>query len=271
MASAGPQASVLDAARAKRPGPRVLATVDAIEIFRARDRLGPGDTAILLAERFGVSVRAVQDIWNLRTWAKSTMGLWTAADVGTVVRRKLCESCRGAELNSIDDACGACKSTTAALVKQHKQRRSNGEPGAGSAERAGPGCCAPGVSSTSRPAAHEHKSSLVPGHEQTAACCAHSEWRGGSLFSSNSPPAPSQRSSTAPERCPAPCDGALDFFSGEKRKRSPEPAALRHNQRRIARAGAAAAIERPITFVSTAVTPGFLSLRYHETSSPLVF
>ena len=110
-------------------GPCVITTTAALEIFRARGQarvssssdmpLVPREaSSTALALKFGVSVKAVRDIWNLRTWTSVTRHLWTAADVDKFARKQLCTSCRGAKLASIDEACSACRLRTATLVDE---------------------------------------------------------------------------------------------------------------------------------------------------------
>ena len=36
--------------------------------------------AASLAEEFGITAKAIRDIWTQRTWTKTTMPFWTAAD-----------------------------------------------------------------------------------------------------------------------------------------------------------------------------------------------
>ena len=51
----------------------------AVEIFKAG---GPGakrsGVSKVLAERYGITMKAVRDIWNLRTWTRVTMPLWSS-------------------------------------------------------------------------------------------------------------------------------------------------------------------------------------------------
>ena len=55
----------------------------AIEIFKAG---GPGakrsGVSKVLAERYGITMKAVRDIWNLRTWTPVTMPLWSLEVIG---------------------------------------------------------------------------------------------------------------------------------------------------------------------------------------------
>ena len=65
--------------------------------------------ACRLGNNFGISAKAVRDIWRLRTWAHATWPLWAPEDMTKHFKKKLCVSCRDAELTSIHEACMACK------------------------------------------------------------------------------------------------------------------------------------------------------------------
>ena len=85
-----------------------ISTAEAINIFRARCphfRVAKHPTlANDLAHQFGLSPRAIRDIWNLRTWWTATMPLWTAED-WVLFRTKysetrMCESCKRQAVDS---------------------------------------------------------------------------------------------------------------------------------------------------------------------------
>ena len=46
----------------------------------------------------------MRDVWNLRTWAKTTMPFWTQADLNT----RLCKECRSRKIRSLPEACDTC-------------------------------------------------------------------------------------------------------------------------------------------------------------------
>ena len=60
--------------------------------------------AASLATQFGITAKAVRDVWNLRTWAKTTMPFWTQADLNT----RLCKECRSRKIRSLPEACDTC-------------------------------------------------------------------------------------------------------------------------------------------------------------------
>ena len=62
---------------------KVLTEEDVATIFQARLERSGGRShlASKLAERFGVASRTVRDIWNLRTWVKTTRPLWSNAEI----------------------------------------------------------------------------------------------------------------------------------------------------------------------------------------------
>jgi hypothetical protein len=59
----------------------VLGPDAVISIFRAKNEGGVRDGLVAdLADRHGITQRAIRDIWNLRTWADTTRPFWTLAD-----------------------------------------------------------------------------------------------------------------------------------------------------------------------------------------------
>ena len=62
---------------------KILTEEDVATIFQARLERSGGrcQLASKLAERFGVASRTVRDIWNLRTWVKTTRPLWSNAEI----------------------------------------------------------------------------------------------------------------------------------------------------------------------------------------------
>ena len=48
----------------------------------------------VLAEKHGITSKAVRDVWKLRTWAWVTMPYWTQDDIDTFLTKHLCASCR---------------------------------------------------------------------------------------------------------------------------------------------------------------------------------
>ena len=62
---------------------RILTEEEVTTIFQARlERSGRRcQLASKLAERFGIASRTVRDIWNLKTWVKTTRPLWSNAEI----------------------------------------------------------------------------------------------------------------------------------------------------------------------------------------------
>ena len=62
---------------------KILTEEDVATIFLARLERSGGRSHVAskLAERFGVASRTVRDIWNLRTWVKTTRPLWSNAEI----------------------------------------------------------------------------------------------------------------------------------------------------------------------------------------------
>jgi hypothetical protein len=53
-------------------------------------------------------MKAVRDIWNLRTWTSATMPYWTSADHSRYLRKHLCKACQRSGVKSFAEACNAC-------------------------------------------------------------------------------------------------------------------------------------------------------------------
>jgi len=67
-----------------------ISAYDAIHIFVAakHDRAKRDGLAIRLANDFGITAKAVRDIWNLRTWAQVTKPFWSPLEECHSVKRK---------------------------------------------------------------------------------------------------------------------------------------------------------------------------------------
>jgi hypothetical protein len=82
---------------------------DAIAIFRAREQRMPRDrTSALLSEQYGITMKAVRDVWNLRTWTWTTMPFWTKRDLSQFLQKHLCDKCHRNGVQSIASACSLC-------------------------------------------------------------------------------------------------------------------------------------------------------------------
>ena len=83
-------------------------------IYRAkanREKLRDSLAAQLAAE-FGITSKAVRDIWNLRTWTWTTLPYWTQADHDDFLPKHLCENCKvehkAGNVRVLSDACELC-------------------------------------------------------------------------------------------------------------------------------------------------------------------
>jgi len=88
------------------------ATLDAakaIAIYMAKARHTARDMmSAKLAAEHGITMKAVRDVWNLRTWAWTTMPYWSDEDIQRFLSKHLCRSCRRNGVQSIATACRAC-------------------------------------------------------------------------------------------------------------------------------------------------------------------
>ena len=104
----------LGAEHVERSGVCTISAKTAVLIYLAKQGQAPprrGDgLAIGLAEKFGVTSKAVRDIWARRSWASTTYPHWTPEDHTKFIKKKLCESCRNKGLLSFEHACVRCKS-----------------------------------------------------------------------------------------------------------------------------------------------------------------
>ena len=87
----------------------VINASQAIEIFLAKARRKSRDPASrMLAEEYGISMKAVRDIWNFRTWKWETMPYWSQEDLHDFLMKHLCTGCRLKGVCSLQEACGSC-------------------------------------------------------------------------------------------------------------------------------------------------------------------
>ena len=88
------------------------ATLDeeaAINIYLAKAWRTPRDsTSAQLAAQYGITMKAVRDIWNQRTWPWVTMPYWTREDWDLFARKHLCAECREKGVRSLAEACERC-------------------------------------------------------------------------------------------------------------------------------------------------------------------
>ena len=67
-----------------------------------------GRTSTELAARYGITMKAVRDVWNLRTWPWVTMPYWTRSDQEIFLKKHLCKHCRRKGIKSLAEACAVC-------------------------------------------------------------------------------------------------------------------------------------------------------------------
>ena len=85
---------------AQRDSVRTITEEAAVIIFAAapgRTDLGASKSAIELAREYGICVKAVRDIWNLRTWRHATRPHWSHEDFRRLRDKKSTLSARSNE------------------------------------------------------------------------------------------------------------------------------------------------------------------------------
>ena len=100
---------------------KLLDTSDVVMIFLAK-RAGYAGffgkrLAKKLAKEYGVTPKAVRDIWNLRTWKLVTEPFWSAADRETALLKTRCSTCCARGVVSVEAACEACRSKLSKATK----------------------------------------------------------------------------------------------------------------------------------------------------------
>jgi hypothetical protein len=81
----------------------------AIEIYWAKASCSPRDgTSSALAKKYNITMKAVRDVWNLRTWSWSTMPYWTSSDLKKFLRKHLCSQCKSKGVQTMAAACAKC-------------------------------------------------------------------------------------------------------------------------------------------------------------------
>ena len=82
-------------------------------IFRAKaNRVKRDSLSAELAAEFGITSKAVRDIWNMRTWTWTTLPYWTQADHDDFLPKHLCEERmvehKAGNVRVLSDACELC-------------------------------------------------------------------------------------------------------------------------------------------------------------------
>ena len=105
--------------RSAQRGMCIITNEAAVAIFKARDehRKKQDKLATRLSSEYGISTKAVRDIWNLRTWSHVTKPFWTPKDFSRrMLHSKLCTACKkDPAIASIEDACEACNVSAMAV------------------------------------------------------------------------------------------------------------------------------------------------------------
>jgi len=82
----------------------------AVDIFKQRKTHTTGDgTSFELAAKYNITMKAVRDVWNTRTWAWTTMPYWTDNDREKFLLKQLCTKCRSNGVTSLAAACKSCE------------------------------------------------------------------------------------------------------------------------------------------------------------------
>lgn len=88
---------------------------EAVKVFLCRPT-APGrrscKTASLaraLGEHYGVTSKAIRDVWNRRSWAWATRAHWTPRECQEELHESLCDICRARGLLRLEDACITCQ------------------------------------------------------------------------------------------------------------------------------------------------------------------
>ena len=86
-----------------------LTAHDAIDIYLAKASRSARDSLTsVLSKRYNITMKAVRDVWNLRTWAWATMPFWTRSDLEKFLRKHLCTQCQRKGVTSLASACKDC-------------------------------------------------------------------------------------------------------------------------------------------------------------------
>eukprot|EP00277_Geminigera_cryophila_P007788 CAMPEP_0179421312 /NCGR_PEP_ID=MMETSP0799-20121207/9693_1 /TAXON_ID=46947 /ORGANISM="Geminigera cryophila, Strain CCMP2564" /LENGTH=322 /DNA_ID=CAMNT_0021195099 /DNA_START=33 /DNA_END=1001 /DNA_ORIENTATION=- len=105
-------------------GVSIISGENAVTIFLSKTNQIKGDRlAMRLAKEFGISAKAVRDIWNLRTWAHATKQHWSPADTEKFLNKRLCHTCRNRGFTSMQQACSTCQTIAVRrpTVTQHRE------------------------------------------------------------------------------------------------------------------------------------------------------
>ena len=85
----------------------MLTENDAVEIYRAKQTKTRNDAA-RLGEKFGVTAKAVRDVWRRRTWTHATRHLWSSQEMREHLEGIRCPTCKLHGVGHVEAACQKC-------------------------------------------------------------------------------------------------------------------------------------------------------------------
>jgi len=104
-----------------KSGP-IINAQDARAIYKKKRMRSPHD-AKRLASQYGITAKAVRDIWSHRTWKKATVCFWTLDETRHFIDKGFCERCFSAVTTSSGHACAKCKRTLLGIARANADIR----------------------------------------------------------------------------------------------------------------------------------------------------
>jgi hypothetical protein len=100
-------------------GGMTLTDKDARSIYQVKRQRKSRHDAARLAGHYGITAKAIRDVWNHRTWVRATVSLWTVEDKKKYVSKKLCSACcdAGVSLVKSTAACTTCKGVVHEILR----------------------------------------------------------------------------------------------------------------------------------------------------------
>jgi len=112
-----------------------LSAEDARVIYQVKINGKHASDANRLATQYGITAKAVRDVWNHRTWVIATIALWEPEEARQYTLGRLCARCREAvRMRHIEQVCRKCKQ----FIRRIKMLR-DGVEGAGQGAHEGSG------------------------------------------------------------------------------------------------------------------------------------
>lgn len=91
----------------------IITDHDAIEIYRAKENHTRRDNvAEILSQKYQITMKAIRDIWNLRTWKEVTKPYWTVEDQMKYLKTNQCANCKAKKVHLLHEACETCNRPT---------------------------------------------------------------------------------------------------------------------------------------------------------------